>query len=285
MFCVRPQTPTICVGQQQQFTAVGVDVENVEWSTSPAGDPATGSGGTFSTKWEESGEKTVTGSCEESSAQSDVTVVAVNKIQYYDPVAGWTDVPSPPSPFFVHKGTTILFRAIKEPVGAKWPPGRPTWGGSSGASGTGETVRVTFNMVSVGGNDYKTVTATCGNTLTVNALVFELLGFFMPDDDFFGRSQTRYGLAEKVGLDFFSSPAGIAALWMGGLQWSACGVGTATNQDQPGTGEYDAGPVPGKVELKLEIQSGPSKGMGPVYEWDIIAPNGGRCVQRANSNI
>lgn len=162
----------------------------------------------------------MTASCEESSAQSDVTVVAVNKIQYYDPVAGWTDVPSPPSPFFVHMGTTALCRAIKEPAGPRGPLGRPTWGGSSGASGTGETARVTFNIVSRDGNDYKTVTATCGNTVTVNALVFELLGFFMPDDDFFGRSQTRYGLAEKVGLDFFRFPGGIAALWMGGLQGS-----------------------------------------------------------------
>ena len=36
-------------------------------------------------------------------------------------------------------------------------------------------------------------------------------------------------------------------------------MGTVTNQDESGTGQYDGGPVPGKVELKLEIQSGPSQ--------------------------
>ena len=51
------------------------------------------------------------------------------------------------------------------------PAGR---GGTSGASGTGGTASVTFSTASSSATDFKTVTATCGNTVTVNVLVVTL---------------------------------------------------------------------------------------------------------------
>ncbi len=108
------------------------------------------------------------------SSQSDqvtVTVVKVDKLQYNDPTSGWTDVTGT---LYVHKGGSIEFKAIKSPADASWPSGKPVWGGTSGASGTGETKNVTFNTISSNSTDYKTVTAECGNTVTANVIVCEV---------------------------------------------------------------------------------------------------------------
>jgi len=80
-----------------------------------------------------------------------------------------------PDPMYVAKGSTVTFKANPSPLGADWPsdpsvasPAKPVWGGTSGASGTGETKAVTFNTV----NSYS-VTAECGNTETANVTVGE----------------------------------------------------------------------------------------------------------------
>lgn len=55
-----------------------------------------------------------------------------------------------------------------------WPPNKPEWSGTSGASGTGETKTVTFNTLSSSTSDYKTVKAKCGNEETVDVIVCEI---------------------------------------------------------------------------------------------------------------
>ena len=107
----------------------------------------------------------------------DVYVVKVEKIQYRIGDSGnFADVPDP---LHVVVSTTVKFQAIKDDGGwgVSWPQyyQKPCWGGTSGASGSGdESVNVTFETKSSDANDFKTVTAECGNSVTVNVLVHEL---------------------------------------------------------------------------------------------------------------
>jgi hypothetical protein len=104
--------------------------------------------------------------CGEGKAQ----VVNVDKVQYKHPQAGFIDVPNP---LYVLKGTKITFKALKTPAAAAWPNGKPVWGGTGGATGNGEQTDVTF-----GANGDKTVTAECGNTVTVNIKVGDIVVTF-----------------------------------------------------------------------------------------------------------
>lgn len=170
----------------------------------------------------------------------------------------------------------VQFRAIKDPAGAPWPAGKPVWGGSSGASGSGETKNVTFNSLSVSKTDYKTVAVECGNTVSVNVVCYDLIGTLTPDDNFPQRSQTKYGIAETVDLGVIIDPGGVIGSEAGNLRWRLhSGGGTMSGVTNSGTADYEAGATPGEVELKLEIQSGPSKWLGPYYSRTIVAPDGG----------
>jgi len=111
------------------------------------------------------------------SGSIDVYVVKVEKIQYYD--AATEEFVDVPNPLHVVVGDTVTFQAIKDDGGwgVSWPQyyQKPCWGGTSGASGSGEpSVDVTFNIKSSDGSDFKTVIAECGNSVTVNVLVHEL---------------------------------------------------------------------------------------------------------------
>ena len=110
--------------------------------------------------------KTVTAECG-NTVTVNVLVVEIDRIQWNNN-GTWTDVTGT---LTVPTGGTLSFKAISKPSGASWPSGQPVWGGSSGASGTGETTTVTFNTTSYNTTDFKTVTATCGSTVTVNVLV------------------------------------------------------------------------------------------------------------------
>jgi hypothetical protein len=100
----------------------------------------------------------------------DVTVVTVEieKIQWENE-GTWTNVTEP---LYVVKGTTLSFKPIPNPSDAAWPTGKPVWGGTAGASGPGDpdnTKKVTFNEAGS-----KTVTAECGNTVTVTVVCVEV---------------------------------------------------------------------------------------------------------------
>ncbi|OGV68032.1 MAG: hypothetical protein A3K18_28260 [Lentisphaerae bacterium RIFOXYA12_64_32] len=105
------------------------------------------------------------------SAPLQVTVVAVDRVQYRR--GGIGDFKEIAQPLRVRLGEAIEFKAIPAPASAAWPPAKPAWGGTSGAAGTGDVVSVTVNTASTSATDYKTVTAECGNTVTVNVLVCE----------------------------------------------------------------------------------------------------------------
>ena len=147
--------------------------------------------------------------------------------------------------------------------------------GSSGASGTGQTTSVSFNTVSSSTSDFKTVTATSGNTKTANVIVLELTGTLTPNDNFSGRSLTSFGINEQITLGCTIAPSGVTASQVGGIQWvQDSGSGSISAQTN-GTGTYDVSDSPGSAALKPKILDGPSKNAGPVTNITVVAPSGG----------
>ncbi|HKQ53960.1 MAG TPA: hypothetical protein VJT74_16410 [Pyrinomonadaceae bacterium] len=206
----------------------------------------------------------------------------VQKIQYQSDT-GFVDITGT---LYVLKGTTVTFKAVPNPSYATWPAGKPTWDGTSGATGSGETNTVTFNTVSKRLNNDLTVTARTTNKdkVTVKVIVYELTGVLTPQDNFTGRSTTRYGLAELVNLSFTAKPA-VTAAQAGGLTWKTVNaVGSATTSSN-GISIYTAPPEPGTATLKLEVLSGPSKGLGPSYDREIVAPADVETRQTPGTNI
>ena len=190
-----------------------------------------------------------------------ISVVKVDHLEYDDPVNGWTSIVRP---IYVYKGTTVNFKAIPNPSGFSWPSGKPVWGGTSGASGTGSTKSVTFNTLSTGTYDYKTVTAECGNTKTAQVIVYDFDGEMTPNDMFYERSMSQYGIEETVALSHTTDPTGITGL---PLEWEKySGVGSVSGST------YDAEAIAGAVTLRLELQSGPSAGHGKNYDKTVVAP-------------
>ena len=227
---------------------------------------------------------------DESGVWVEIYVVEVDYVEYNDPDNGYVTCPNP---LYIHKGTTVNFKAIKNPSEASWPSRKPIWGGTSGASGTGETANVTFNTLSSnyvppGDPDYITVTCTCGNTVTINAIVYEFEGTFTPADNFSKRSTMYYGLEEEVGLGFNTDPWSVPCNCIGGLTWSKSDPsqpGTIGNIDSYyGTANYDAGASDGGVWLKLTIDSGPSKGQYYTCHKNVVKPSGTR-MTRATGNV
>jgi hypothetical protein len=187
---------------------------------------------------------------------------------------------------YILKGTAVTFKAIPEPPATTFSSGQPTWSGTSGATGSGETVAVTFNTVSTSTSDFKTVIATAGNTLTVDVIVYELTPKTTPQDNFANRSVTDYGLEEIIDLDFTTSPS-ITAAQAGGLSWykkSGVGTVTATSGDV-GTGTYDADDAVGTPKLALKVVNGPSKDQERTLDRNIIAPNDAEMTQQAGTGI
>lgn len=126
-----------------------------------------GSNTSYGQTWSDIGTKTlsVTASCGgggSAASSMGIRVVGIDRIQYYNPESGWMNVTGP---LGVGPGSSILFKAIKTPSQASWPSGKPVWGGTSGASGIGETKTVPFN---INVDECQTVTAECGNTKSVN---------------------------------------------------------------------------------------------------------------------
>jgi len=204
----------------------------------------------------------------------------VQEIQYQD---GNTFV-SIAGTLYVLKGTPVTFKAIPEAPATVFSPSQPTWSGTSGASGTGETVSVTFNTASTSLSDAKTVIASTANSVTVNVIVYELTGKLTPRDDFTGRSTTDFGVGEIIDLSFTATPA-VTAAQAGGLLWKqTVGHGTLTAATD-GTGVYTAASSPESATLKLEVQNGPSKTQGPTKTISIVAPNGAYQVQAPGTGI
>jgi len=98
-----------------------------------------------------------------------VVCVKIEKLQHAQVGQSFSDVGG--QLLYVPLNKTREFKAIPDP-NAPFPYGKPVWGGTSGASGIGSTVTVTFYNLSSSKYDGKTVTAECGNTQTATVMVF-----------------------------------------------------------------------------------------------------------------
>lgn len=190
------------------------------------------------------------------------------------------------STLYVLKDTQVTFKAMPNPGTATFEAGKPTWSGTSGATGTGETVSVTFNTVSSNTSDFKTVIATSGNSITVNVVVISLTTQLNPEDNFTGRSLTSFGIHESVSLSFSMTPTGLTAQQVGGLQWSQnSGSGTLANPPTDGTGTYRVADSAGSAVLELKMVAGPSTGQGPTNNITVVAPSGGSVQKITGSGV
>jgi hypothetical protein len=97
---------------------------------------------------------------------ADVWAVGIDHIQFQQGASGYLNVPA--GGLYIKTGTVVNFKAILSPPGAPFPPGQPVWSGQ--ASGTGEIVSVVFPVPSVSMTDYQEVTATYGNSVTVDVI-------------------------------------------------------------------------------------------------------------------
>lgn len=216
---------------------------------------------------------------QEEFAYAPITVVGTQKIQYKGPNNdSYADVSST---LFVLKDTQVSFKAIPS-GGSSFPNGKPVWSGSSGASGTGDTISISFSTLSSNTSDFKTVIATSGSSsAVVNVIVFSLTGTLNPQAFFTGRSNDRYGLKEAVNLGFIASPA-VSSQQMGSLNWSISeGQGSVTNNTNlNGAGVFNASDQSGEVKLFLRIENGPSKGLGFLTDTlTVVAPSGAYIVK------
>ncbi|MGH3870846.1 MAG: glycosyltransferase [Pseudonocardiaceae bacterium] len=72
---ITPAAVTVQVGQLQRFHAIGLDLHNVRWSA-PGGDPPSGTGSTFATRWALPGSRELTAGCEGSVHHASAQIVA-----------------------------------------------------------------------------------------------------------------------------------------------------------------------------------------------------------------
>lgn len=160
----------------------------------------------------------------------ELKVVGISKIQYSDGTT-YADVPAT---LYVMKGTNVTFKAIPNPTDAtSWPSDKPFWGGTSGATGTGETKAISFSTVSTSSTDSKTVTSECGNTATANVICVELDKLQYKLDGAWTDCPavfTNIGLG--TGITFKAIPKPADASWPNGFPtWGgeATGIGSEKN--------------------------------------------------------
>lgn len=119
---VVPEQTHVCVGTNVTFTAQGSGLENVAWTTSPAGNPATGQGAQFTTRWNTVGAlRQATARCDDSSATGTALVSGVDKI-----VVQGSDPPDL-GPKAICLGETINLDAWSDPNAFGFPGNQPVW--------------------------------------------------------------------------------------------------------------------------------------------------------------
>jgi hypothetical protein len=212
------------------------------------------------------------------------TVVGVQNLQYLQPGSGYVTVSGT---LYVLLGYSVIFQAVPNPNGSGFPSGQPVWSGSSGASGTGSTCSVSFNTLSTSTSDYQTVTATCGNTYaTANVIVFNLTPTLTPQDNYAGRDLNTYGVCEYIKLNYQTTPSGITASEIGGLQWLLTSGGGTLTDNGDGTGTYQCPDVAATVDLTLAITGGPCLNAAVAAPARaIVPPDGVSMVQNPGTGL
>ena len=188
----------------------------------------------------------------------------VARLLWRNPAVAASSYQDVSSSLLVLKGTRLIFKAISDYPDKPWPPGSPTWGGSSGASGTGETTSVTFDTLSATTSDYKTVTATLDGAVTANVIVYDIIPSTKAKEDFPGRSEAHYGVGEGVDLTYTTQPAGIPV----NLTWSIVnGNGSIMGVI------WQAGDYATTTTLRAWVQSGSSADEYRDVSRGVVAPS------------
>jgi hypothetical protein len=105
-------------------------------------------------------------------------------------------------------------------------------------------------------------------------------GVLTPQDNFSGRSTTRFGIAEVINLSY---SAQVSATEIGGLQWSiVSGGGSLSNAGTDGTATYTAPGNSATVVLRLAVVSGTSQGEKEDYTITVVTPSGGLLSKSSN---
>lgn len=201
-------------------------------------------------------------------------VIGVEKLQYLGQ-SGYVDIMGMMGPLHVLVGSTVTFKAVATPTGTTYPAGQPVWSGA--ASGTGETVPVTFDTVAD-----TTVTAKCGNSeVTVAIRVYDLIPKLTPQDNFEGRDLDAYGVCELVDLSFETAPPGIKDYEIGGLKWVIESGGGTLSTGTGGTDTYECAAEAAIAKLALQVVGGASAGQKKkAPEKEIMEPDGAKYVMQ-----
>ena len=123
----------------------------------------------------------------------------------------------------------------------------------------------------------QTITAKLNGKVvsTAQGAIFDFVGTLISVDNFTGRNQDKYGIAEQVNLGVTISPVTLSPGDIGDFTWTVdSGVGSVVTALPDGTGTYDAGASPGNVLLRLGITSGSSQGASKSYAKTVVAPSG-----------
>jgi hypothetical protein len=170
----------------QPVAVVDVGTTSIRMAVAEVRD--TGEGESFTTKWDEAGEKSVTASCGESSAETDVTVVAVDKVI----IDGSDPEDDGPATICVEKSITL--RAVPKPAGANFPDGSPKWeitekpDGSEIGNPADGSATAEISPDKPGTYKIKASCGTSSQTFTLNAVKVTI-----DPDDLIRTGYTRYG--------------------------------------------------------------------------------------------
>jgi len=273
----------VAVGEELTARAQGTGLECITWSA-PDGDPTHGCGPTFTTKWSTSGRgKSISATCGTETITRTVDVVRLARLEYQDPVSGWQPCPEL---LRVIKDTSVLLRAVGDPD----VEFAPRW--SQGSSTSGRTNLILCNQGS--GENAVPIRVTCeyGNRIQIRIMVHEVLASLIPEDSFDGRSYSRFGIGERVDLDWFAMPPA-SAQELGGLRWMLSqGVGAIQLGSSPDDGTatflagYEETGIDVRTRLLLKVQSGPSNAhIAAQVDITIVKPNDGRVEQLEGTQI
>lgn len=118
---ITPAAVTLQVGQMQRFQAVGLNLQTVRWSA-PGGDPSSGTGPTFATRWALPGSRQLTAGCDGSAHQVSVHIVAPTvELKVPSPV-GTLLVPQTFTDKLTPSGNGTAARRDSEPGRRSTPP-------------------------------------------------------------------------------------------------------------------------------------------------------------------
>lgn len=171
----------------------------------------------------------------------------------------------------VVKGTTLIFRAIKDNPQLNWSTGYPKWSGIVPAGNDKkDVVSVPFPDISTNKTNFKAVTVEGSNHIsqTANNVVAEVSVSLIPDEDFPGRSQTKLGLSEQGTVLLKISPDGVTKDSIGQTAWSMDAQGGISENGHfvPIVSQSKT------ITIKVKFEDGPSADTTVELPVQMVAP-------------